>query len=58
MARLTSLFAALVLTTAGVIAAPCDHVEGSGSVVRKTLALQAFHGIVVEGSIDVVLTPS
>lgn len=36
--------------------APCDQVKGTGAVVKKTLNVAAFHGIEVEGSIDVVLT--
>lgn len=39
-------------------ALPCDHVKGTGEVVKKGLAVDAFHGILVEGSIDVVLTKS
>ena len=58
MARLSTFCAALAFTTVGAFAAPCDHVEGSGSVVRKALSVQAFHGIAVEGSIDVVLSPA
>ena len=58
MSRIITLFAALSFTAVGVFSAPCDHMEGSGNVVRRTLELQAFHGIAVEGSIDVVLTPS
>lgn len=33
----------------------CDHVKGTGNVERRPLTVQAFHGIQVEGSMDVVL---
>ncbi|MBK8498339.1 MAG: DUF2807 domain-containing protein [Flavobacteriales bacterium] len=36
----------------------CDHVKGTGDVVHRPLNLDEFHGIVVEGSMDVVLTQS
>lgn len=38
--------------------APCDHVKGEGAVVKKQLTVDAFHGIQVEGSMNVVLTQS
>lgn len=47
--------AALVACTIA-FANPCDHVKGAGPLVKKTLNVAAFHGIEVEGSIDVVLT--
>lgn len=34
------------------------HVKGQGEVVKRTLTVPAFHGIVLEGSMDVELTPS
>lgn len=37
---------------------PCDHVKGEGEVVKRTVTVAAFHGIEVEGAIDVVLTPA
>jgi hypothetical protein len=41
------------------LAAKAGHqVTGSGPVVRKALAVPAFHGIHVEGSMDVVVTPA
>ena len=58
MMRATALFIVLSLFTQGMLAAPCVHVKGSGNVVRKVLSVEAFHGIAVDGSIDVVLTPS
>jgi hypothetical protein len=38
------------------LALPCDHVKGTGEVVKKALTVDAFHGIAVEGSMNVVLT--
>jgi hypothetical protein len=38
------------------LALPCDHVKGTGEVVKRALTVEAFHGIIVEGSIDVVFT--
>ncbi len=35
---------------------PCDHVKGVGAVVKRTVNVAQFHGIDVQGSIDVVLT--
>lgn len=37
-------------------AAQADCVKGTGEVVRKSLSVDAFHGIHLEGSMDVVLT--
>ncbi len=53
--RTLLLLPAFLLGTIG-FANPCEHVKGTGDVVKKTIAVQAFHGIDVEGSIDVVLT--
>jgi Putative auto-transporter adhesin, head GIN domain len=50
----TLLTIAVVASTS--FAAPCDHVKGEGNVQQKTLVVPAFHGISVEGSMDVVLT--
>lgn len=44
-----------VLTSSATLLS-CDHVKGTGEVVQRSLNLEAFHGIVVEGSMDVVLT--
>ena len=49
-----------LLASALVIAAfntQADCVKGIGEVVRKPLTVDALHGISVEGSMDVVLTP-
>lgn len=53
-----------LLITAGVLGVltssasllSCDHVKGTGEVVQRSLNVEPFHGIVVEGSMDVVLT--
>lgn len=51
------LFTAVIASSALMVsAASCDHVQGTGNVQKKTLNVAAFHGIVVEGSMDVVLT--
>ncbi|MFZ1687654.1 MAG: head GIN domain-containing protein [Flavobacteriales bacterium] len=39
-------------------ASACDHVKGTGEVVKKVVSVENFHGITVEGAIDVVLTQS
>ncbi|MFZ1331287.1 MAG: head GIN domain-containing protein [Flavobacteriales bacterium] len=35
-----------------------DHVKGTGDVVHRPLAVDAFHGITLQGSMDVMITPS
>lgn len=50
-----SLLLATLFTHAMAVG-PCDHVKGVGNVERKPLSVQRFHGIVLEGSMDVVLT--
>lgn len=52
------LLPALSLLTITMAAKAGNHVEGSGNVVRKALTVPAFHGIQVEGALDVVLTPA
>lgn len=37
---------------------PNGHVKGQGEVVKHTLTVADFHGLVLEGSMDVELTPS
>lgn len=37
-------------------ATACDQVKGEGNVQKKNLTVAAFHGIAMEGSMDVVLT--
>ena len=39
-----------------VNAAPCDPVKGTGEVVKRTITVDAIHGIKVMGSMDVILT--
>ena len=48
------LFAAALLSFAPTVQADC--VKGTGEAVRKSLSVDAFHGIHLEGSMDVVLT--
>lgn len=45
-----------VLAGSIAFSVPCDHVKGAGAVVKRTLNVAQFHGIDVQGSIDVVLT--
>ncbi len=52
----TLLAVSAIMATAIASSAPCDHVKGAGAVVKKTLNVAQFHGIDVQGSIDVVLT--
>lgn len=49
---LGSLVATLLLASASA-----HSVKGEGAVTQRTIEVAAFHGIVVEGAIDVVLTP-
>src|SRR6187402_86277 len=37
-------------------AAKADCTKGVGEVVKKSLSVDAFHGIALEGSMDVILT--
>ncbi|MBP6392362.1 MAG: DUF2807 domain-containing protein [Flavobacteriales bacterium] len=39
-----------------VTATPCDPVKGTGEVVKRTITVDAIHGIKVMGSMDVILT--
>ncbi|MEO8067168.1 MAG: head GIN domain-containing protein [Flavobacteriales bacterium] len=55
--RTTLLFPAVFICTLS-FASPCDHVKGTGEVVKKTITVADFHGITVEGAIDVVLSQS
>lgn len=50
---------ALLMPTllAASLTAPCDHVKGIGEVVRKSIQVGSFHGILVEGAVDVEVTP-
>jgi DUF4097 and DUF4098 domain-containing protein YvlB len=55
------MFRTVLLTTLFFLASSAfawDHVQGAGNVVRKPLAVQAFHGVRVEGALDVVITPA
>lgn len=55
------MFRTALLTTLFFLASSAfawDHVQGAGNVVRKPLTVQAFHGIRVEGALDVVITPA
>jgi hypothetical protein len=54
MRTLLALSAIVASTIA--FSAPCDHVKGTGAVVKRTLKVAQFHGIDVQGAIDVVLT--
>lgn len=47
----------LPVLVAASLSAPCDHVKGTGDVVKKTVPVGSFHGILVEGAIDVEVTP-
>ena len=50
------LITGLALVGLAFSASACDHVKGEGDVQKKTLTVPAFHGIAMEGSMDVVLT--
>ena len=52
-----TIFSLPVLAVCAMTSAPCDHVKGAGEVVKKTITLESFHGIQLEGAIDVILTP-
>ncbi len=52
------LLPALSLLTITLTAKAASHVEGAGNVVRRSLSVPPFHGIRVEGALDVVLTPA
>ena len=45
-----------ILLTVGCNRIFSEHVRGEGDVERKTLEMGAFHGIIVDGSMDVELT--
>ena len=45
-----------LLLTTFVPAAECDPVKGTGEVVKRTITVDAIHGIKVMGSMDVILT--
>lgn len=49
-----------LLLSAGLFASctPIDCVKGTGSPERKTLSVASFHGIVLQGAVDVQLTVS
>lgn len=47
---------AVLVTSAAFFS--CDHVNGVGEVVKKPLHVETFRGIVVKGSMDVVITRS
>ena len=49
-------FVPFVLLTVGCNWLTGEHVRGAGDVEKKTLEIGAFHGIIVDGSMDVVLT--
>jgi hypothetical protein len=55
--RFLFLVTAISIGTLG-FASSCDHVKGTGEVVKKTITVADFHGINVEGAIDVVITQS
>lgn len=44
------------VTSLFIPACQATHVKGSGDVVKRSITVAAFHGIEVEGSMDVVLT--
>lgn len=48
-------YAPLVLLTVGCGRLFGEHVRGAGDVEKKTLTVASFHGIVVDGPMDVVL---
>lgn len=54
----TNLLLACCLISAGLFAGclPINCVKGTGNVAHKSLTVEAFHGIVLEGSLDVRLT--
>ncbi|MBL0044789.1 MAG: hypothetical protein IPP33_10485 [Flavobacteriales bacterium] len=54
--RIAITFLALSFIASVSFAAPCDHVKGTGNVEKKSLTVQSFNGIAMEGSMDVVLT--
>ncbi|HRH38454.1 MAG TPA: head GIN domain-containing protein [Flavobacteriales bacterium] len=58
MRSLLSFTLALSLTTHAAIPFTCDHVKGSGEVVKKQITVAAFHGIIVNGSMDVEIVRS
>lgn len=55
--RTTSTLLTLALST-GLLASCvlADQVKGSGPVVRKTITVDAFHGIELSGALDVMIT--
>lgn len=55
--RLSSTLPALIASVSFITACtPWDCEKGTGTVVEQPLTVAAFHGIVVEGSLDVRLT--
>lgn len=55
--RLTFTLPALIASVSFITACtPWDCEKGAGTVVKQPLTVAAFHGIVVEGSLDVHLT--
>ena len=55
--RLYSTLPALIVSVSFITACtPWDCEKGTGTVVKQPLTVAAFHGIVVEGSLDVRLT--
>lgn len=55
--RLTLTLPALIASVAFITACtPWDCEKGTGTVVKQPLIVSAFHGIVVEGSLGVLLT--
>jgi DUF4097 and DUF4098 domain-containing protein YvlB len=58
MIRRISLVLVLVTMSLLSMAHGWQQVAGKGEVVRKPLTVDAFHGFVVEGSLDVIVTPA
>lgn len=64
--RTFPVLCSLTLLTAPALAGSCSswsvhadgHVKGQGDVVQRTLTVADFHGLVLEGAMDVDLTPS
>ena len=54
--RTSATVIALSLSIAFVSAQDKDFIKGTGEVVKKPLTVDAFHGIVLEGAADVVIT--
>jgi hypothetical protein len=58
MLHRATLSVLLVVASLFASAQGWKQVDGKGEVVRKALTVPAFHGIEVEGSMDVVITPA